>query len=121
MKISTILLPLVAVAYAAPTDLEARNNALGPDGGSLNELFRVEGDVLIGPGGYFDKDGFHPEAYKGAQKREHEERQFRGDGLRVLGPGWQVRYGVLIGPNAWWGPSGWHWGRYPYGPWYGWW
>lgn len=139
MKVSTILLPvLAAVAYAAPA-LQARDdNPLGTQGGSLNQLFRVEGDVVIGPGGYFDKNGFHPEEYKGGAKRdaepdphsaptEHDERDldertfWRGPAFNVLGSGWRCRWGVLIGPNAWWGPTGWHWGRFPYGPDYGWW
>ncbi|GMK56844.1 hypothetical protein CspeluHIS016_0306840 [Cutaneotrichosporon spelunceum] len=133
MKVSALLFPvLAAVTYAAPANIDDRelegraDGALGPAGGSLNELFRVEGDVLVGPGGYYDKDGFHPSQYKKPGKRdaapENEERQYyRYDGLRVLGPGWRVRYGVLIGPNAWWGPDGWHWGHYPYGPGYFWW
>jgi hypothetical protein len=134
MKLSTLLLPvLAAVAYAAPVNERDDPAPLGDAGGSLNELFRVENGVVIGPGGYFDKNGFHPEEYKGQQgkrdaytapeheERDVEERVWLGPAFRVFGPRWRVRYGVLIGPNAWWGPSGFHYGRYPYGPYYRWW
>lgn len=121
MKFSTLLFPvLAAVAMAAPAPAEgnaivARNDqVLGAEAGSLNDLFKVEGDVLVGPDGYFDKDGFHPGEYKAAAKRELDERVFLSKGLHILGPGWRVRYGVLIGPNAWWDHAGYHWGPYPY-------
>lgn len=112
-KLALLVVPLLAIA--APTELESRgdNTPLGKQAGYLNELFEIKGDVIIGPGGWYDKDGFHPGEYtapagnaagKREVKEEHEERLFglilglliKGRASRIWGNGWAQWGGCVI-------------------------
>lgn len=65
------------------------NSPLGAAAGGLNDLFEVQGDVLIGPGGWMDKSGnFHEGEYTGASKRD-------ADGLTE--PQEERTFGLLLG------------------------
>lgn len=126
-KVALLLLPLLAFTSAAPlndnaviardADLDARgdNSPLGAAAGGLNDLFEVKGDVLIGPGGWLDKQGnFHEGEYIGVAKREAdvspnvEERGLLLGALlfgkaRFCLSGWRYWNGCIIRPRGgWW-------------------
>ncbi|BEJ15720.1 hypothetical protein CspHIS471_0503250 [Cutaneotrichosporon sp. HIS471] len=105
MKISALILPFLALAMAAPSP--GRGQAVSGDDvpTDLKGAFRIVGDVVVGPGGYFDSTGFHEGEYHG--KRELEERFFLTWKLLKL-KGWKFGHGGLNPPGGGcWGSGGW--------------
>ncbi|CAK9781306.1 hypothetical protein CC85DRAFT_292457 [Cutaneotrichosporon oleaginosum] len=109
MKFTALLLPLVAVAMAAPAPNS--QEARAPD---VADQFDIINGVIVGPGGYYDENGFHEGEYPG-NKRDLaerdadvyertlglEERTFflKGKLLGFLGKGWKWGKGGLHGPG----------------------
>ncbi len=111
MKVAALLLPLVAVAMAAPA---AREPLFGADApAELNAAFKIVDGVLVGPGGYLDENGFHDGEFHGkrdVEARELEERTFllKAKLWKLLKlKGWILKGGIFHGPgNQCWGPHG---------------
>ncbi|BEI84908.1 hypothetical protein CcaverHIS002_0503090 [Cutaneotrichosporon cavernicola] len=105
MKISALILPFLALAMAAPSP--GRGHAVSGDDvpADLKGVFRIVGDVVVGPGGYFDSTGFHEGEYHG--KRELEARFLLTWKLLKL-KGWKFGHGGLNPPGGGcWGSGGW--------------